>query len=64
MNPDWNKTVIMGQQIAGDDALFAGAGVPAQRKLSTCRLTTDMDQTGALDMDFGGDRRSGSGRID
>ena len=29
---EWNKIVIMGQQIAADDAMFAGAGLPVLRR--------------------------------
>jgi len=52
-DPDWNKTVIMGQQIAGDDALFAGA-VAGATKAVDLSFEDGSDQTGALDMDFGG----------
>ncbi len=52
-DPDWNKTVIMGQQIAGDDALFAGASAGATKAVDLS-FEDGSDQTGALDMDFGG----------
>jgi pilus assembly protein FimV len=52
-DPDWNKTVIMGQQIAGEDALFAGASA-GKTKAVDLSFEDGADQTGALDMDFGG----------
>ena len=53
---EWDKIVIMGQQIASDHALFAGAGVAGATK--AVDLTFDSspdDDGGALDMEFGGD---------
>ena len=46
----------MGQQIAGDDALFAGAGTAAATKeMDLSFETEDSGGTGALDMEFGED---------
>ena len=53
-SPDWDKTVIMGQQIASDHALFAGAGVAAAtREVDLSFDAGEDDDAGALDMDFG-----------
>ena len=49
---DWDKIVIMGQQIAADDELFAGAGVAGATKAVDLAFDDDTDD-GALDMDFG-----------
>jgi len=54
-NDDWNKIVIMGQQIAGDDRLFAGAGVAGATKEVDLSFESESDNTGELDMDFGAD---------
>lgn len=55
-SPDWDKTVIMGQQIAADHALFAGAGVAAAtREVDLSFEAGGDDDAGALDMDFGED---------
>lgn len=50
---EWDKIVIMGQQIAADDALFAGAGVAGATKAVDLAFDADTDDGGALDMDFG-----------
>ncbi|MDX1515567.1 MAG: FimV/HubP family polar landmark protein [Woeseiaceae bacterium] len=52
---DWDKTVIMGQQIASDHPLFAGAGVVGATKEVDLSFESDGDTSGALDMDFGDD---------
>ena len=53
-SPDWDKTVIMGQQIASDHAMFAGAGVAAAtREVDLSFDGGGDDDGGALDMDFG-----------
>ncbi|MDH3441413.1 MAG: hypothetical protein OEM63_11720, partial [Gammaproteobacteria bacterium] len=53
-NEDWNKIVIMGQQIAADDRLFAGASA-GRTKAVDLSFEGGLDETGALDMEFGGD---------
>jgi pilus assembly protein FimV len=53
-NEDWNKIVIMGQQIAGDDSLFAGASAGGTKAVDLS-FDADSDETGALDMEFGAD---------
>jgi len=54
-NAEWDKIVIMGQQIAGDHELFAGAGVAAATKAIDLSFEAESDGTGALDMEFGDD---------
>src|SRR5690606_38650652 len=51
--PDWDKIVIMGQQIAGDHKLFSGksAAGAANRAVD---LSFGDDDGGVLDMDFAG----------
>ncbi len=61
---EWDKIVIMGQQIAADHALFAGAGVAGATKAVDLAFEADSDEAGALDMDFGGDDGGESGAID
>jgi pilus assembly protein FimV len=53
--PDWDKIVIMGQQIAGDHAMFAGASAAGATKAVDLSFEDGGDATGALDMDFGGE---------
>ena len=60
---EWDKIVIMGQQIAADDALFAGAGVAGATKAVDLAFEGDGGEAGELDMDFGGDAGD-SGAID
>ncbi len=54
-NADWDKVVIMGQQIAADDALFAGASAAAATKAVDLSFDGGMEGDAALDIDFGGD---------
>ncbi len=61
---DWDKIVIMGQQIAADDALFAGAGVAGATKAVDLAFDADTDDGGALDMDFGASDEGGDDVID
>ena len=63
-SPEWDKTVIMGQQIAADHALFAGAGVAAATKVVDLSFEAETGEAGALDMDFGGADSGGSDIID
>ena len=58
-SPDWDKTVIMGQQIAADDPLFSGASVGATEVVDLS--FGDDDDAGELDMEFGDE--SGSAEI-
>ena len=61
---DWDKIVIMGQQIASDHHLFAGAGVGAATKEVDLSFGEESGQAEALDMDFGGDDAGDAGVID
>jgi len=60
---DWDKIVIMGQQIAADHELFAGAGVAGATKAVDLSFDEDEQGTGALDMEFG-DEELGDDIID
>jgi pilus assembly protein FimV len=61
---EWDKIVIMGQQIAADDALFAGAGVAGATKAVDLSFDDEADEGGALDMDFGASDEGGDEVID
>jgi pilus assembly protein FimV len=50
---EWDKIVIMGQQIAADHELFAGAGVAGATKAVDLSFEAESDEASALDMDFG-----------
>ncbi len=52
---DWDKIVIMGQQIAPDHEMFAGAGVLGATKAVDLSFDEGGEAAGALDMDFGAD---------
>ena len=54
----------MGQQIAGDHELFAGAGVAGATKAVDLSFEGGMDDAGELDMDFGGEATSESEVVD
>ncbi len=60
---EWDKIVIMGQQIASDHELFAGAGVAGATKAVDLSFEADMDEAAALDMDFGGEAVEGGSDI-
>ena len=51
-DPEWDKIVIMGQQIAGDHALFADASAAGATKAVDLAFDGDSDDAGALDMDL------------
>ena len=52
--PDWDKIVIMGQQIAGEHRLFSGASAAgAATRIVDLSLDSDAG-AGALDIDFAG----------
>ena len=61
---DWDKIVIMGQQIAADHELFAGADVAGATKAVDLSFEADMDQSSELDMDFGAAAGEGEEIID
>ena len=52
---DWDKIVIMGQQIAADHDLFAGAGVAMGTQEVDLSFDADEGGAGELDMEFGAD---------
>lgn len=58
---EWDKIVIMGQQIAADNALFAGADTTAATRVMDLDLDTEDDGASSAldvelsDMEFGGD---------
>ena len=60
----WDKIVIMGQQIAADHVLFAGAGVAGATKAVDLSFEAEMDEAAELDMDFGGEGSAESDIID
>lgn len=60
---DWNKIVIMGQQIAGDDALFSGAAVAGATKAVDLSFEAGMEDTGALDMELIAESDTGSNEV-
>ncbi|MGI9232828.1 MAG: FimV/HubP family polar landmark protein, partial [Woeseiaceae bacterium] len=62
--PEWDKIVIMGQQIAADNEMFAGAGVAGATKAVDLAFDADGDDAGALDMDFGAAAADDSGAVD
>ena len=61
---DWDKIVIMGQQIAAEHELFAGAAVAGATKEVDLSFEDESEGTGALDMDFGDDGDGGADIID
>jgi pilus assembly protein FimV len=54
-NSDWDKIVIMGQQIAADHDMFAGAELGAATKAVDLSFDEVDESAGELDMDFGMD---------
>jgi len=60
---DWDKIVIMGQQIAGDNELFAGASAAGATKAVDLSFEEGEEGTGALDMEFGDDNDAAASEI-
>ena len=50
---EWDKILIMGQQIAADHELFAGAELAGSTKAVDLSFEAEMDEAAELDMDFG-----------
>lgn len=50
--PEWDKIVIMGQQIAADHELFSGVSAEGATKAVDLSFEGGLDEPGALDMDF------------
>ena len=63
-NADWDKIVIMGQQIAADDDMFAGADIAGVTKAVDVSFEDEGGQAGALDMDFGAEDSAADDVID
>ena len=61
---EWDKIVIMGQQIAADHDMFAGAAVAGATRAVDLAFDEAGDDAGALDMDFGADAGGESEVID
>ena len=61
---DWDKIVIMGQQIAAEHDLFAGAEVAGVTREVDLSFDDGGDDAGALDMDFGADASGAPDVID
>ena len=61
---DWDKIVIMGQQIAADHDLFAGADVAGATKEVDLSFDDGGEAVGVLDMDFGADDGGASDVVD
>jgi pilus assembly protein FimV len=51
-NPEWDKIVIMGQQIAADHVMFSGVSAGAATKAVDLAFDGGMEEAGELDMDF------------
>ena len=51
-NPEWDKIVIMGQQIASDHEMFSGVSAGAATKAVDLAFDGGMEEAGELDMDF------------
>ncbi len=51
-NPDWDKIVIMGQQIAPDHEMFSGVSAAAATKAIDLSFEGGMEEAGELDMNF------------
>ncbi len=54
-NPEWDKIIIMGQQIAADHEMFSGVSAGAATKAVDLSFDSGSDETGALDMDLADD---------
>jgi len=71
---DWDKIVIMGQQIAPDHELFAGAAAAGggdvdlsfdeESGVGTLDVDFGADEEGGVDLAFGGDEDSGEADLD
>ena len=61
---EWDKILIMGQQIAADHELFAGAELAGATKAVDLSFEAEMDEAAELDMDFGTGDSGDSGASD
>jgi pilus assembly protein FimV len=62
-NPDWDKTVIMGQQIAGDHELFSGVSAEGATRAVDLSFDAGSDASAELDIDFAGETDSGGSDV-
>lgn len=62
-DPEWDKIVIMGQQIAADHALFSDASAIGATKAVDLSFDGGTEETGALDMDLAADVDSAVGDV-
>ena len=60
---DWDKIVIMGQQIAADESMFTGDDLVAATNAADLSFDEGRDEGGALDMNFGDAVESGGSDI-
>ena len=60
---DWDKIVIMGQQIAGEHEMFSGVSAGAATKAVDLSFEGGMEETGALDMDLAGEADSAASDV-
>ena len=64
-NTEWDKIVIMGQQIAGDHEMFSGVSAEGVTRAVDLSFDGGMGDAGDLDIDFAGDGEdAGSDIID
>jgi len=63
-DPEWDKIVIMGQQIAADHELFSGVSAEGVTKAVDLSFDGGMGDAGDLDIDFAGGGDAGSDIID
>jgi len=54
-DPEWDKIVIMGRQIAADDDMFSGQTQVGATKAVDLSFEAGLEETGALDMDLAED---------
>ncbi|MDA0679510.1 MAG: hypothetical protein O2880_04175 [Proteobacteria bacterium] len=57
-NPDWDKAVIMGRQIAGDHEMFSGVSAEGATRAVDLSFDGGMDESPDLDIDFASDPES------
>jgi pilus assembly protein FimV len=63
-DPEWDKIVIMGQQIAADHELFSGVSAEGVTKAVDLSFEAGEEESGGLDIDFASEEDSSSDVID
>jgi pilus assembly protein FimV len=63
-DPEWDKIVIMGQQIAADHELFSGVSAEGVTKAVDLSFEAGEEESGGLDIDFASEEDPGSDVID